>query len=129
MEELFVKETKVKYGNPLVEKSFAFSVRIVNTYKTLIKRDIDLIPLYKQILRSGTSLGANISEAQCGITKKDFVFKLRIALKESQETEYWLKQFTKTKIISEREFDSLYVDCTELIKLLTSIIKSAKQNQ
>jgi len=109
--------------NPIVDKSFDFSVRIVKLYKYLIKKEKDLISLYNQILRSGTSIAANVSESQAAASKSDFRNKLRISLKESYETEFWLKLFFKSKILDQKEFDSLLKDCQELIRLLTSIIK------
>ena len=114
----------MKYSeNPIVDKSFDFSVRIVKLYKYLIKKEKDLISLYNQILRSGTSIAANVSESQAAASKSDFRNKLRISLKESYETEFWLKLFFKSKILDQKEFDSLLKDCQELIRLLTSIIK------
>ena len=71
------------------------------------------------MLRSGTSIGANISEAQSAISKKDFKNKMQIALKESRETEYWIKLLNETELINEKEYQSLYCDCEELSKLLT----------
>lgn len=112
--------------NPVVQKSFDFSVRIVKCYKYLIKKDKELRSLYNQILRSGTSIGANISESQAAASKTDFRNKLRISLKEAYETEFWLKLFYNTEILEKKEFESLLQNCIELIKLLTSIIKNTK---
>jgi four helix bundle protein len=112
--------------NPLVIKSFAFAIRTVKCYKYLIKKDKHLISLYNQLLRSGTSVGANISESQAAASRIDFRNKLRISLKEAYETEYWLKLFNESEILDKKEFESLLKDCLELIKLLTSIIKSVK---
>ncbi|OGU77348.1 MAG: hypothetical protein A2V93_11940 [Ignavibacteria bacterium RBG_16_34_14] len=112
--------------NPVVEKSFNFSVRIVKCYKYLIKKDRYLQSLYNQLLDSGTSIGANIAESQAASSKTDFRNKLRISLKEAYETEFWLKLFFETEILDKKEFDSLLINCLELIKLLTSIIKSIK---
>jgi four helix bundle protein len=109
--------------NPIVDKSFNFSVRIVKLYKYLIKKEKELVSLYNQILRSGTSIAANVSESQAAASRSDFKNKLRISLKESYETEFWLKLFFKSKILEQKEFESLLKDCQELIKLLTSIIK------
>jgi len=113
-------------NNPVVDKSFNFSVRIVKCYKYLIKLDKDLKSLYNQLLDSGTSIGANIAESQAAASKTDFRNKLRISLKEAYETEFWLRLFFKTEILDKKEFESLLQDCLELIKLLTSIIKSVK---
>lgn len=124
---MFVFEKDVKYGNVLVEKSFEFAKRIVKFYSISIKDNYQFSPLYKQILRSGTSIGANIHEAQSAYTKNDFINKLGIALKESRETDYWIKLLRESDLLSEKQFTSLLNDCIELTKLLTSIIKSAKE--
>ncbi len=119
---------KEKEENVIVEKSFNFSVRIVKFYLILIKRNKVVEPLLKQLLRSGTSIGANITEAQSAVTKKDFINKLGIALKESKETDYWLRLFVATDLIDEKEYKSMHNDALSIIKLLTAIIKSAKTN-
>ena len=121
-----VAESKVTYGNVLYQKSFQFAVRIVKFYKYLLKKDKDLRALYEQLLRSGTSIGANVSEAQSAHSKKDFVNKLNISLKESRETDFWLKVLHAAEIINENEFESIYKDCDELERLLVSSIKTAK---
>lgn len=123
-----VKEESIKYGNVVLEKSFNFSVRILNLYRFLLKQDRLLEPILKQILRSGTSIGANITEAQNAPSTKDFINKLNISLKEARETEYWLNLIKASNIIDEKSFKSLQADCKELIKLLISIIKTAKNN-
>ncbi|HEX9252942.1 MAG TPA: four helix bundle protein [Ignavibacteriaceae bacterium] len=123
-----VKEEAIKYGNVVLEKSFNFSVRILKLYRFLLKQDRSLEPILKQVLRSGTSIGANITEAQNAPSTKDFINKLNIALKEAQESEYWLNLFKASDIIDEKSFKSLQEDCKELIKLLTAIIKTAKSN-
>jgi four helix bundle protein len=112
--------------NPVVKKSFSFAIRIVKCYKYLVKKDRYLISLYNQLLDSGTSIGANISESQAAASKADFRNKLRISLKEAYETEFWLKLFYESEILDKKEFESLLKDCLELIRLLTSIIKSVK---
>ncbi|MBI5730658.1 MAG: four helix bundle protein [Ignavibacteriales bacterium] len=123
-----VAESKVTYGNVLYQKSFEFAVRIVKFYKYLLKKDKDLRALYEQLLRAGTSIGANVSEAQSAHSKKDFVNKLDISLKESRETDFWLKVLHAAEIINENEFKSIYKDCDELERLLVSSIKTAKSN-
>jgi four helix bundle protein len=123
-----VKEEAIKYGNVVLEKSFNFSVRILKLYRFLLKQDRSLDPILKQVLRSGTSIGANITEAQNAPSTKDFINKLNIALKEARESEYWLNLFKASDIIDEKSFKSLQEDCKELIKLLTAIIKTAKSN-
>ena len=124
---MIIKEATIKYYNPILEKSFNFAVRIIRFYKIKSPVYYNLNPLFKQLLRSGTSIGANVSEAQSAFTKKDFINKLGISLKESRETEYWLRLLKESAVISEKEFQSLFVDCEELSKLLTSIIKSSKE--
>ena len=128
MKNSFVFEKEVRYDNLIVSKSLAFAIRIVKFYKISLRRTKEFDPILKQLLRSGTSIGANISEAQSAISKKDFVNKMQIALKESRETEYWIKLLNETEIINEKEYLSLYSDCEELSKLLTSILKSSKYN-
>jgi len=123
-----VKEESIKYGNVVLEKSFNFSVRILKLYRFLLKQDRSLEPILKQILRSGTSIGANITEAQSAYTKKDFINKLGISLKEARESEYWIRLLTATNHLDKNESASIQSDCEELIKLLTTIIKSSKKN-
>ena len=123
-----VKEESIKYGNVVLEKSFNFSVRILKFYRFLLKQDRSLEPILKQILRSGTSIGANITEAQNAPSTKDFINKLNTSLKEARESEYWLNLIKASDIIDEKSFKSLQADCKELIKLLIAIIKTAKSN-
>ena len=111
---MIIKEAAAKYYNPILEKSFHFAVRIIKFYKVKLKDNYNLNSLFKQLLRSGTSIGANVSEAQIAFTKKDFINKLGISLKESRETEFWLKLLKESGIISEKEFKSLFSDCEEL---------------
>ncbi len=125
---MFVFEKSVEYGNVILNKSFNFSKRIVNLYSYLLEHDIKLEALYKQLLRSGTSVGANISESQYASSKKDFIHKLQIALKEAFETEYWIKLLKETDHLKEEYYKSIYDDCKEIIKLLVSIIKKTKLN-
>ena len=96
-------------------------------YKFLTDKKKEFI-LSKQLLRSGTSIGANIHEGLQGQSKKDFVAKLGISLKEASETEYWLLLLKETGYIDEKAFNSIHLDCVELLKLLTSIIKTSRQN-
>jgi len=119
-------EKSQPYGNAVLEKSFKFSIRIIKLFKHIKQKDRDIEPILKQVLRSGTSIGANITEAQGAITKKDFINKLHIALKEARETEYWLELLTATNYITKKEFESINSDSKEIIKLLTSILKSLK---
>ena len=121
-----VFEQHVEYGNPILEKSFRFATRIVKFYLIHIKNDHHVKDLFRQILRSGTSIGANVSESQEAASKKDFINKLSIALKEARETEYWLKLLKESSVLKENEFASLINDCDELIRLLVSILKKLK---
>ncbi len=111
--------------NIILDRSFNFAVRIVNLYKYLCNEKKEYV-LSKQLLRSGTSIGANVTEAQKGQSKADFIAKMNIALKEANETEYWLRLLHRTDYLSKREFDSIESEADELISLLVSICKSAK---
>jgi len=111
----------------LLTKSKAFALRVVRLYKYLRERKESVIA--KQMLRSGTSIGANIAESRYAQSKSDFASKLQIALKEAAETEYWLELLRDgEQVESSSAFDSLCTDCTELIKLLTASVKTAKEN-
>jgi len=99
---MFVFEKEVKYGNVVLEKSFKFSIRIVRLFEHLIKNNRNIEPLLKQLLRSGTSIGANITEALSAYTKKDFINKLGISLKEARESEYWIKLLTATNHLEKK---------------------------
>ena len=113
--------------NLILDKSKAFAIRIINLYKHLNEEKRENI-LSKQLLRSGTSIGANCREAARGQSKADFVAKMNIALKEADETAYWLELLYATDFVTQVQFQSIYNDAEELIKLLVSIIKTAKQN-
>ena len=113
-------------NNIVEEKSFLFAVRIVNLCKHLHDSKKEYI-LSKQILRSGTSIGANIAESQQSQSRADFLSKLEIALKETSETKYWLRLLKETDYLSEAEFHSIYPECVELERLLVSIVKSTKK--
>jgi len=108
------------------EKSKEFAIRIVNLYKYLYEEKKEFI-MSKQILRSGTSIGANLAEGDFASSKADFINKIHISLKEASETGYWLELLNKTDYITKEQFDSLYKDCDELMCLLVSIVKKAKQ--
>ena len=111
--------------NEVKEKSMAFAKRVVNAYRYLYEEKKEFV-LSKQFLRSGTSIGANITEAQYASSKKDFLNKMYIALKECAETLYWLELLFSCDRFAENEYKSLQTDCTELQKLLVAITKSAK---
>ncbi|MBQ7343840.1 MAG: four helix bundle protein [Clostridia bacterium] len=108
--------------NIIETKSFDFAVRTVNLYKYLTEEKKEYI-LSKQLMRCGTSIGANISEAQKAQTKADFNSKMNIALKEANETEYWLRLLNKTNYLTENEFQSINSDIKEIISILVSICK------
>lgn len=110
-------------ANTVKYKSKKFAVRIVNLYKFLCDDKKEYV-LSKQILRSGTSIGANIAESECGISKKDFLNKLYIALKECVETIYWLDLLYETHYLNEAEYISLKNDCEEMRKMLSSSTKT-----
>lgn len=109
------------------EKSKNFSLRIIGLYKYLCDEKKEIV-LSKQLLRSGTSIGANIAEANCAISKKDFLAKMYIAFKESSETAYWLELLYGAEYLSKTEFESINLDCIELQKILSSITKTTKDN-
>ena len=116
----------MKSENLIVDKSKAFAVRIVNLYKYLCSEKKEYV-LSKQLLRSGTSIGANVKEAIRGQSREDFVHKLSISLKEASESEYWLELLYETEYITQAQFESMIADCRELIRVLSSIIKTIKE--
>jgi four helix bundle protein len=117
----------MKKENIILDKSYKFSLRIVKLYKFLCEDKKEFV-LSKQILRSGTSIGANINEAQAAETRNDFIHKLGIAAKEVRETEYWLKLLKDSEYIDEKSFDSIIQDCGELRKIVNSIILTSKKS-
>ena len=112
--------------NVIEDKSFRFAIRIVNLYKYLCRAEKEYV-LSKQVLRSGTSIGANVAEAQQAQSRADFASKICIALKEASETHYWLRLLFASGYLSEKEFNSIDADCQELLKILISITKSTRQ--
>ena len=106
----------------------AFSVRIVNLYRFLTETKNEYV-LSKQILRSGTSIGANIAESECAISSADFLSKIYIALKECAETKYWLELLKNTEYITEAQFESIAADCEELRKILSSTTKTMSEKK
>ena len=114
-------------GNVVDEKRFAFAVRVVKAVR-IIKETKREYELANQLLRSGTSIGANISEGKYAQSDKDFVSKHKIALKEANETRYWLRLMGATNLLSEKASQSLIKDVDELIKILTSIVNT-KENR
>lgn len=112
--------------NVLKNKSYAFAIRIVKLSQYLQVERKEFV-LSKQILRSGTAIGALIREAEYGQSKTDFIHKLTISLKEANETEYWINILTDTHYIDQKLFESMLTDCKELLKLLIASIKTAKK--
>jgi len=113
--------------NAIMDKSYAFALRIIKLYKYLIAEKKEYV-LSKQILRSGTSIGALVKEAEHAQSKADFLNKMNVALKEANETEYWLMLLKDSKYIEEKSFDSIHEENVEIIKLLASIVKSLKES-
>lgn len=111
----------------LKEKSYQFALRVIKLYKYIIADKKEYV-LSKQILRSGTSIGANVEEANQAQSKADFVHKLSISQKEAFETDYWLRLLRDSEYLTEAQANSLLSDCRELQKLLTTSIKTAKEN-
>ena len=106
-------------------KSKKFAVRIVKLYKYLCNEKSEFV-LSKQLLRSGTSIGANIAESECAISEKDFLSKIYIALKECSETIYWLELLYETDYLSQSELESVRSDCIEIKKILSATTKTVK---
>ena len=111
----------------LLEKTLQFAARIVKLNQYLIKQKHETV-ISKQIVRSGTSIGANANEAIYGVSKADFIAKLQISLKETDETEYWLRLLVMSEYITEAEGDSLINDCLEIKRILVATLNTAKQN-
>ena len=116
--------------NIILDRSFEFAIRVVKLYKHLCDEKKEYV-LSKQLLRSGTSIGANINEAQAGQSKADFIAKMSISSKEARESKYWINLLIKTDYlnINENYVQSLINDIEEIIKLLTSIVKSSMENR
>ena len=112
--------------NIIMEKSKAFALKIIKLYKYLKEIKSEYV-ISKQILRSGTSIGANIKEAQCSQSRKDFTAKMYIAFKEANETDYWLELLFESDYIGKLEFKKIKTDNEELLKLLASITKTVRQ--
>jgi len=108
------------------EKSYAFALLIIKIYKKLISEHKEFV-LSKQLLKSGTSIGANIEEADGGISKKEFIVKVQISYKEAKETMYWLQLLHDSEFLSNSDFDLLAENCQEIIRILSAILKTSKQ--
>ncbi len=109
------------------EKSKVFALNVINLYKylTIDKREY---VISKQLLRSGTSIGANVNEALCSISKKEYLSKMYISYKEASESQYWLELLKESNYINEYDFDAINKKCEELRKILSSITKTTKEN-
>jgi four helix bundle protein len=110
-----------------LEKSRKFAIRMYNLHKQLIEKREFIIA--RQILRSGTSIGANLTEAQYSVSRKEYIYKLSISLKECAETEYWLDLLKEINLLSSSEYKSLVEDCKEILRLLISTTKTLKSKQ
>jgi len=116
-----------KGGNLVVEKSYDFSVRIAKLYRFLCEKKKENI-ISRQVLRSRTSIGANVEEAIGGVSRKDFLNKLSIVYKEARETNYWLRILRDIEYLNQNMFDSLIKDCDEVTRIIFSIIRTSKNN-
>ena len=114
--------------NVIVDKTFALAVRVVNLYKYITAEKNEYV-LSKQLLRSGTSIGANVAEGEKAQSKADFYSKMSIALKEANETDYWLRLLYNTEYLNEKQFASISADIAEIVAILTSICKSTQTNK
>ena len=117
----------MKEENAIQTKSYAFALRIVKLYRFLCGEKKEFV-LSKQIVRSGTSIGANVEEAIGGQSRKDFVAKMHIAYKEARETHYWLRLLRDSDILAPDQAESIINDCEELLKISGSIIKTTRSN-
>lgn len=115
-------------NNAIVDKSKSFAINIIKLYKYLVSEKQEYT-LSKQVLRSGTSIGANVRESLRAQSRADFISKQNIALKEADETCYWLELLHETDFITDNEFENIYAEANEIVKLLVSIIKTAKANK
>ena len=115
-------------GSALHIKSYDFAVRVTKMYLHFSESDWKLLSLYKQVLRSGTSISANVHESEFAQSSADFITKLHIALKEANETMNWLNILHDTEYLSDKEFDSMASDCSEIIAMFVSSIKTTKEN-
>ena len=117
--------TEFSVKNTIQEKSLAFAIRVVKLYRHLVDRRKEFV-LSKQLLRSGTAIGALVKEAEHAQSKADFLSKMNIALKEANETVYWLILIKETEYLTESEYRSIYADAEALLKILVSIVKTTK---
>lgn len=120
-------KTNTMENNAIKSKSYLFAIRVIKAYKFLSSEQREFV-LSKQMLRSGTAVGALVRESEHAESIADFIHKLSIALKEANETEYWLMLLHDTEYLDDKSFNSIVSDCQELIKILISIIKTSKSN-
>jgi four helix bundle protein len=120
-------EAAMKTDNEVLDLSLNFAVRIVRLYQFLCENKREFV-LSKQLLRSGTGIGANVREAVYAQSRKDFVSKMSIALKEASETEYWLELLRKTDYLDEKQYVSIQSDCSSIAKIITAIVRTSKNN-
>jgi len=113
--------------NIIQQKSFCFAIKVIELYKYLVETKKEFI-LSKQLLRSGTSIGANIEEALGGQSKKDFISKISIAYKEARETKYWLSLLRESKYMTNEELSPVFDSCEEILKIISKIQKTTKAN-
>ncbi len=118
----------MKEGNLIQVKTYLFALRIVKLYRYLADKKKEFV-LSKQLLKSGTSIGANVEEAIGGQTKRDFISKISIAYKEARETHYWIRLLRDSKFITEKQAISILSDVEEILKILTSIQITTKKDQ
>lgn len=112
-------------GQDICDRTRAFALRVIKMYRVLVKDEIGHV-LGKQLLRSGTSIGANVEEAQAGQSKADFISKMSIALKEARETRYWLTLILEAEVLSAKRLDSVLIEIEEIIKVVYTIIQNSK---
>ena len=118
----------MKESNPVLEKSYAFALRVVRAYRYLAEERREYV-LSRQLLRAGTSIGANVEEAVGGQSDKDFLSKMAIAYKEARETHYWIRLLRDSGYLTVAESTALLADADELLRLLGSILKTLKSKQ
>ena len=116
----------MKENNDVLIKSKGFALRIIKLYKYLVSEKKEFV-LSKQLLRSGTSIGANVRESQRGYSKDDFYYKLSLSLKEAEESAYWLELLFESEFLNEKYFNSIYEDCNDIIALLVAIQKKERK--
>ena len=116
------------HSNPLLDKTLKFASRIVKLHRYLIKEKKESV-ISKQIIRSGTSIGANANEAAYGVSQADFIAKMQIALKETAETEYWLRLLILSEYIDKEQGESMLSDCLEIKRILIASLKTAKESK